>query len=196
MFSHRVVIVATLAGALALPLAPAHAQSTLGGKSIPGVCMLSRTQVLQESKVGQAADARLKQLADQARSDLDAERKPLTHDIQQFREQAGSMKPAQRESRQKALQERMQKFQHKAQVLDARIRITRGKAMKRIGDEIDPLLSGIYKQHRCGLLLDRDTVLGGNMDNDLTPGVIQALNKKMSTISFSLAPLPKQNQGK
>ncbi|HET6588197.1 MAG TPA: OmpH family outer membrane protein [Oleiagrimonas sp.] len=192
MLSHRVVIAAALAGALMLPLA-ANAQSTLGNKSVPGVCMLSRGAILAGSKVGQAADARLKQLAQQAQNQLETERKPLDQDIQQFRQKAQSMSETERASQQKALQERLQAFQQKAQELKARIQLTRSKAMQRIGAAIDPLVANIYKQHDCGILLDRDTVLGGNPQNDLTDAVTQALDKKMTTISFNLAPLPKQS---
>lgn len=193
MLSHRVVIAAAFAGALMLPLTAVHAQSALGNKSVPGVCMLSRGGVLAQSKVGQAADARLKQLAQQAQNQLETERKPLDQDIQQFRQKAQSMSETERASKQKALQERLQAFQQKAQELKARIQLTRSNAMQRIGKALDPLVANIYKQHNCGILLDRDNVLGGNPGNDLTDAVTQALDKKMTTISFNLAPLPKQS---
>ncbi|RAP58140.1 OmpH family outer membrane protein [Oleiagrimonas sp. MCCC 1A03011] len=192
MFSHRVVIAAALAGLFALPALPAHAQSSLGGK-VAGVCMLSRDQVLAQSKVGQAASARMQQLAQQAGETVKKLREPLQKDIQQFQQQAQSMQPQQRAEKQKQLQQRMATVQQEAQQYDQRLRITRGKAMNRIGNEIGPLLSGIYKRRGCGILVDRDSVLGGNEANDLTNDVVKALDAKMSTISFSLAPLPKQN---
>jgi Skp family chaperone for outer membrane proteins len=195
MFSHRVIVAVVLASLMALPVLPAHAQdSQLGGKPIAGLCMLSRDQVLAQSKVGMATDKRMQQLAEQARSDIQKDREPLDKQIQQFQEQASSLKPADREARQKNLQGRMQALQNKAQVLDKRLRITRAKAMSEIGQKIQPLLDGIYKSHNCGLLLDRDSVLGGNMANDLTTDVIAALDKKVTSISFSLAPMPKQSQ--
>ncbi|MDA3914400.1 OmpH family outer membrane protein [Oleiagrimonas sp.] len=195
MFSHRVIVAVVLASLMALPVLPAHAQdSQLGGKPIAGLCMLSRDQVLAQSKVGMATDKRMQQLAEQARSDIQKDREPLDKQIQQFQEQASSLKPADREARQKNLQGRMQALQNKAQVLDKRLRITRAKAMNEIGQKIQPLLDGIYKSHNCGLLLDRDSVLGGNMANDLTTDVIAALDKKVTSISFSLAPMPKQSQ--
>ena len=192
MFSHRVVIAAALAGLFALPALPAQAQTSLGGK-VAGVCMLSRDQVLAQSKVGQAASERMQQLAQQAGAAVKKARDPLQSDIQQFQQQAQSMQPQQREEKQKQLQQRMAQVQQEAQEYDQRLRITRAQAMSRIGNEIGPLLSGIYKRQGCGVLLDRDSVLGGNEANDLTDDVVKALDAKMSTISFSLAPLPKQN---
>ncbi len=193
MISSRIAIVASLAGGLMLPVAGLHAQSSLGNKSVPGVCMLSRGAVLSNAKVGKAADARLKQLAEQARTQLENQRKPLDQSIQQFQQNAKSMSDSQRESQQKSLQQRMQSFQKQAQELDARIRLTRNQATQRIAQTLDPLVADIYKRHSCGILLDRDTVLGGNPQNDLTAEAVKALDGKMSTISFNLAPLPKQS---
>lgn len=193
MFSHRVVVAAVLASLMALPVLPVHAQGAkLGGKPIAGLCLLSRDQVLGQSKVGQAANQRMQQLAEQARAQIQSERGPLEKQIQQFQDQAASMKPADRAARQKNLQSRMQALQQNAQELDQRLRITRAKAMNQIGQNINPIVARIYKSHDCGLLLDRDSVLGGNMANDLTAEVVDALDKKMSTISFSLAPMPTQ----
>ena len=56
-------------------------------------------------------------------------------------------------------------------------------------------LMHLAEKHRCGLLLDRDSVLGGNMANDLTPEVVQGLDRKTTSITFDLEPLP-SNAGK
>lgn len=194
MSFQRVLIAASLAGALMLPLTAVQAQTQtpLGNKSIPGVCMLSRGAVLGQSQVGQAADRRLKQLVQQADSQLKAEQQPLSTAVQAFQKDAKSMDDATRQSKQKALQQRLQAFQQKKQKLSVRVRITRSNAMKRIGKAIDPVVASVYKQRDCGILLDRDTVLGGNKANDLTAAVIKGLNAKMSTISFNLAPYPQQ----
>jgi Skp family chaperone for outer membrane proteins len=192
MHLHRAMIATALAGTLMLPLAAVHAQASVGNKSVPGVCMLSRGAVLANSKVGKAANARLKQLAQQAQSQIQKQRQPLQQSIQQFQQKEKSLSDSQRQSQQKALQQRMQTFQQSAKNLNTRLQVTRSQAMQRIGKTIDPLVANIYKQHSCGILLDRDDVLAGNQSNDLTNAVTQALDKKMTTISFNLAPLPKQ----
>lgn len=189
---HRVLIVAGMAGAMMLPLTATHAQESLSETSVSGVCMLSRGAVLANSKVGQAADARLQQLAQQAGSELESTGKALDQSIKQFRAKAESLSESERTSQQQELQRRLQAFQQKERKLSARVRLTRAKAMEQIGTAIDPLISDIYLQRDCGILLDRDNVLGGNVSNDLTPAVTQALDNKMTTISFDLAPLPQQ----
>jgi Skp family chaperone for outer membrane proteins len=181
------------AGLSALPVAPARAADDLGGNPVPGVCLLSREAVFAQSKVGQAASQRLKQLAGQAESQLASQRKPLDTDIQSFQQKAPSLSEAQRKEQGTALQKRMQSFQSQAGELNQRIQLTRGKAMQTIGKDAEPIVASVYKSHHCGLLLDRDSALGGNMANDLTSDVVQGLDRKVTTISFDLEPLPSSN---
>lgn len=183
------------AGLSILPLSPAQAADELGGDAVPGVCMLSREAVFAQSKVGQAASQRLGQLATQARTQLDSQRTPLDTDLKNFQQKAASLSEAQRKQQGEALQQRMQAFQGQAGELNQRIQLTRAKAMQRIGQDAEPIVASVYKSHRCGLLLDRDSVLGGNTTNDLTAEVVQGLDRKTTTISFDLEPLP-SNTGK
>lgn len=213
MIFSRTAIVACLAGGLLLPAAFAHAQTSqrpqvgenadasgniqnvLGNNSVSGVCMLSRGAVLSQSKVGQAANSRLRELAQNARQDMQKQQGPLQKDIKRFRQNADSMSDSARKNKQQELQQRMRQSQQKARQLRQRVRLTRNEATQKIGRTLDPLIGNIYKQHDCGILLDRDNVLGGNPKNDLTNQAINALDNKMTTISFDLAPLPKGQQG-
>ncbi|MEI7037840.1 OmpH family outer membrane protein [Fulvimonas yonginensis] len=191
MTLHRSLLAASLIATAAVVSVPsAHAADTLGGNPVPGVCMLSREAVFAQAKVGQAASERLGQLAQQARTQLDDQRKPLDTDLQNFQQKAPSLSEAQRKQQGEALQQRMQAYQTQAGELNQRIQLTRAKAMQRIGQEAEPIVASVYKSHQCGLLLDRDSVLGGNMANDLTGEVVQGLDRKITTLSFNLEPLP------
>jgi hypothetical protein len=57
-------------------------------------------------------------------------------------------------------------------------------------------VASAYASHHCGLLLNRDAVLGGNTTNDLTAEVVQGLDRKITTMSFNLEPLPSRGNGK
>ncbi|HEX7341290.1 MAG TPA: OmpH family outer membrane protein [Rhodanobacteraceae bacterium] len=194
MSFHRVVAVAGVAGVLMLPLAAVQAQTSIGNKSVPGVCMLSREAVLADSTVGKAADARFKQLVDQADSQLKVQQGALNHDIQQYRAKAKTLTAAEQKSQQESLGLRIHTFQTEKQKLDERANLTRAEITQKIGKVVNPLITSIYKQRGCGILLNRNVVLAGNQANDLTTEVVNALNKKMTTISFNLVPLPKQPQ--
>jgi Skp family chaperone for outer membrane proteins len=188
--SSLVASLITVTGLAALPVSRAHAADELGGSPVPGVCMLSREAVFAQSKVGQAASERLGQLADQSRNQLATQRKPIEADVQSFQQKEASLSEAARKQQGEALQQRMQAFQSQASELNERIQLTRTKAMQRIGEEAQPLVSASYKNHHCGLLLNRDSVLGGNTTNDLTADVVHGLDGKITTISFNLEPLP------
>ncbi|HZX70860.1 MAG TPA: OmpH family outer membrane protein [Rhodanobacter sp.] len=181
------------AGLSVLPASPAHAADELGGSPVAGVCLLSREAVFAQSKVGKAASERLGMLAEQARSQLEAQRKPIETDIQNFQQKSSSLSEAQRKQQGEALQQRMQTFKNQADELNQRIQLTRAKAMQRIGTDAESIISSSYKNHRCGLLLNRDAVLGGNTTNDLTADVVHGLDSKVTTISFNLEPLPAPN---
>lgn len=199
MTLHRSLLAASLVAASALSMAPistARAADDLGGNPVPGVCLLSREAVFAQSKVGQAASKRLGELAQQARSQLANERKPLDTDIQNFQKNAPKLSEDQRKQQGSALQQRMQSFQGDAGQLTQRIQLTQAKAMQQIGEDAQPIVSASYKSHHCGLLLNRDAVLAGNMTNDLTADVVQGLDRKITTITFNLEPLPSGNGGK
>lgn len=173
-----------------VPVSSARAADELGGNPVAGVCLLSREAIFAQAKVGKAASQRLEQLAEQARSQIAAQRKPLDAGIQSFQQKSASLSDAQRQQQGAALQKRMQTFQAQARELGERIQLTRAKAMQRIGEDAQPILASSYKSHQCGLLLNRDSVLGGNMANDLTADVVHGLDRKITTISFNLEPLP------
>ncbi|MBD8873369.1 OmpH family outer membrane protein [Rhodanobacter sp. DHB23] len=195
---HRTLLVAALAAATGFSFAPAAsaqaaaapAANPLGGNAVPGVCMLSREAVFAQSKVGQAASERLKSLATQQQQSLETERKPLDADIQAYQQKASTLTEAQRQQQGQALQQRMQTFQAQAQQLDQRIQLTRGKVMEQIGQQAQPIVNSTYSSHHCGLLLNRDAVLGGNTTNDLTPEVVSGLDGRITTLNFNLEPLP------
>lgn len=182
-------LIATVAFS-AVPVSSAQAAESLGGTPVSGVCLLSREAVFAQAKVGEAASKRLVELAGQARSQLESKRTPLDTDIKNFQEKESSLSEAQRKQQGAALQGRMQAFQTQATELNQRIQLTRTKIMQQIGQDAEPIVASSYKSHKCGLLLNRDMVLAGNMSNDLTSDVVQGLDRKITTISFNLEPLP------
>jgi Skp family chaperone for outer membrane proteins len=197
MNQQRCLLVASLVAITGLSAAPmnvARAAEDSNGSPVPGVCLLARDAVFAKAKVGQATSERLRQLAEQVRSQLATERKPLDADIQSFQQKESSLSEEQRKQQGAALQDRVQMFQAQGDAVTQRIQLTSGKAMQRIGQEAQPIIASIYTAHHCGLLLNRDVVLAGNMANDLTAEVIQGLDRKITTISFNLEPLPSSTQ--
>lgn len=196
MFSRTLSAHAVVLTLLALPLSMAPAQTPpaadqgLGGPAVAGLCLLSREAVVANAAVGRATLARLKQITDSAQAEIDAERKPIESEAQALQAEAAKLAPEQRKTREQALATRFQAVQSKAQQRSREIEATRAKALERIAAEIQPLITQVYREHGCGLLVDRNSVLGGNMANDLTSAVVKALDAKISTVSFNREILP------
>lgn len=179
-----------------LPSVTLHAQSQpadqvpLTGPVVPGVCLLSREAIFAHAKVGVAASDRLKQLAQQAQSEIEAERKPIDTDVQAYRAQASSLTPDQRQQREQALGQRMQSVQADQALKSRELDATREQALAQIAKYAQPVIGSAYSSKNCGLLLDRSVVMGGNMANDITAAVVAGLDAKVTTISFNLVTLP------
>ncbi len=184
---------------VALPGTAVHAQATgnmpLNGPVVPGVCYLSREAIFANAKVGQAASARLKQLAEQAQGEIDAERRPLDADVQAYRAKMSSLSVEQRQSQEQTLAQRMQSMQADQQTKGRQLEATRAKAMSQIAAYAQPVIASMYASKNCGVLFDRNAVLGGNMANDISSGVVQGLDAKVTTISFNMEPVPAANTG-
>jgi Skp family chaperone for outer membrane proteins len=187
---------AALLIAAAAPLAaqaPAPAPSaapTLGGPIIPGVCLLSREAVLANAKVGIYASQRIRQLTEEAQAEVNADRKPIEADLAALRAQAAKLTPDQRGAQEKTLAARFAPVQAKAEQRTREIEATRAKAIDAIGLQLQPVIAAIYTQKGCGLLFDRNTVLGGNMGNDLTAAVVTGLDARLTSITIERENLP------
>lgn len=172
------------------PAAAPAAQTGLGGTAIPGLCLLSRPAVVANAKVGVAATARLQSLAHQAQSELDALRTTLEAERKALQDQVGKLSASDRQAREQTLVGRARQLQVKSVQLNRQIEATREKAFARIATEMQPVVQQAYRARSCGMLVDRNTVLGGNMTNDLTAAVVQGLDARLTSISFDLEPPP------
>ena len=176
---------AAMAG-VALPTAAQQAQP-LGGPVIPGVCLLSREAVFANAAAGKAASARLQELAAAAQAEIETERQPLEAQMRALEGQADN---AARRQRAEELAAQWQALQQKAAHASQEVEATRIKAMERIANEAQPMIAQVYAAKACGLLLDRNTALGGNFANDLTADVVQALDARLSSVTFERERLP------
>lgn len=180
-----------LAGQSAPAAAPAA--EALGGPVVPGVCLLSRQAIFANAKVATAATTRLQQLATEAQTEVNAERAPLDKDQAAFQAEFPKLTPDQRLQRQQALEARMQPVRVKAEQRSREIEATRAKVLAQISDRAQPVIAEVYRARKCGMLLDRNSVLGGNLANDLTADVVTALDAKVTPLSFNrevLSPAP------
>lgn len=176
------------------PTAPkTGASAPLGGPLIKGVCFLSKEAVQVNAKAGAAIDARVKQLEAQAQAEVNAQRAPIDADFNTLKADAAKTpapSPVDIENRRLALQARFQTVQDLADQRTREIVASRQKAFEVLSAQMQPVLAAAYKAHGCGLLLDRNALLGGNTGGDLTADVIKGLDARITTLTFDREILP------
>jgi len=189
MKSHSLLVLTLLFASVAMPTTAqeASAGASLGGPVVPGVCLLSREAVFANAAAGKAASARLQELAAAVQAEIETGRQPLEAELRALEAQPDN---AVRRQRAEALSSEWQALQQKAAHASQEVEATRVKAMQRIANEAQPAIAQVYAARSCGLLLDRNSALGGNFSNDLTADVVQALDVRLSTIAFELERLP------
>ncbi|MBD9534296.1 OmpH family outer membrane protein [Stenotrophomonas sp. STM01] len=184
-----------LLGVVLLSLSPlaGHAQTAtppLGGPVVQGVCMISREAIFANAKAGLSATEQLQRLTTRAQEQLGAEQATLTTELQALGLAGAPVQESQLTATQRAGLQKHQALQQKAAEQARQIEQARVKALQRISEEAQPLIAQVYARHNCGLLLDRNVVLGGNMANDLTAEVVQALDSKLTTVPVSIEAAP------
>ena len=169
---------------------PPAAQQGLGGPLVPGICLLAREAVIANSKVGVFATARIRQLTSEAQAEVDGERKALETEAAAMQAQAAKLTPEQRAAQQKTLSDKFAPIQAKASLRAREIERTRVKAVEAISAQAQPVIAAVYKERGCGLLIDRNSVLGGNYTNDLTAAVVKGLDARLTTLDIRREALP------
>jgi Skp family chaperone for outer membrane proteins len=159
-----------------------------GGPLVAGICLFSQEQLIGRSKVGQAATTRLRELAQQAQANLAAEQARLQARGKAFEAKRPTLTPLQQEAEGKALNARAQALQAQAGERSQQIDATKTRAYGQVLAQARPFIAQAYAAHGCGLLFARETVLSGNLGNDLTAEVLAAMDAKVSPIPFDLEP--------
>jgi Skp family chaperone for outer membrane proteins len=182
---------APIAPATPTPAPAAVAAPPSKGPLVPGVCLLSQEALIARSKVGQAATARLRELAGQVQANLNAEKARLEARGKALNDKRATLTPLQMQAQSQALNQRAQALQAEAGERTQQIDLTKTKVFNRVLQQAQPYVTQAYAAHGCGLLFARETVLNGNLGNDLTDEVLTALDAKATPIAFDLEPAPK-----
>lgn len=174
---------ASLALAQAKPAAPASAAPAITA-NVAGVCVLSREGLVGASTVGKYVQTRLNQLTSQTTAELTGEQTSLQNDAKALEAKKATLAAAAYQQQGAALQQRADALQQKAQQRDRELQATEQKAVARVLQEASPLVAEEVRAKGCGVVLDANSVLAANPAMDLTPGVITALNGKLTQFDF------------
>jgi Skp family chaperone for outer membrane proteins len=173
--------------------APVPITTMVGSKGplVPGICLLSEDTLIGRSKVGQAAAARLHELAGQVQANLTAERARLEARGKALGEKRATLTPLQIQAQSQALNQRAQALQAEAGERSQQIDATKTRVFGRIVQAAQPYIAAAYTAHGCGLLFAREAVISGNLGNDLTGEILTAFDAAATPMTFDLEPTPK-----
>lgn len=167
-------------------------QPTNPGPVLAGVCTFHQTRAVGSSMVGQAVSARMQQLTDSVRAELQPEGAAIEAEANTLQQSRASLAADQFQQRAGALQQRVGAYQQLAATREAELQYTQNLQLERIGQTMDPILVQVYQERGCGLLFDRAAMFGANPAMDITDRVVELMNQQLQTLSFDRSPLPQQ----
>lgn len=185
-------VTAGLLGMMSLMAVSAQAQdqaAALQGPLVAGICLLDREAVVTNASAGKSASEQLQRLTTEAQTALNQQQTQLDGELQQLGLREPGLQESQLNDAQRAALQKVQGLQEQLQERRQQIDQARGRALQRISEEAQPLIAQVYAARKCGLLLDRTVVLGGNMGNDLTAEVVKALDQKLPSVEVKLEAL-------
>lgn len=156
----------------------------------PRIVVIDRAVVLRGSKVGQDIVRQINGYTDQAEKDLRAQGQALQKDGAAFQQQAAILSAELKNRKLKELEARRAGLQAQAQKKQTLIQGGFIKARQQVEQALGPILQGIMAERGANLLLDRNSVVLGTVDVDITKVAIQRLDQKMPTLKVELVPPP------
>lgn len=174
--------------AAALQAAQAPAIPTPTGPQIPGLCLISSSQVFSNSQLGQHIARRLNEIANQsiaevttAQQNIEAERSNLRALVQNQGEAAVS---AQIE----AYNQKAQQFLDLRSQRDAEQQATENAARQQFDQAVSPVVLQVSQQKNCSMIMEFDMLIVPDPRANITPDLVTALNSRVTTI-----PIERQN---
>ena len=83
-----------------------------------------------------------------------------------------------------ALQVKANAWQRKGQLRQREVEATEQKALARVYQELDTPIKQVYQAQKCGMLIDRESVMLANPSMDITDAVVTALDARIKTLTF------------
>ena len=162
------------------------------GPAIPGVCVYFNSRAMAQSTAGQAVGARMEQLAQEVRGELQPYATAIQTEAQALQNGASTIPADQMNTRRQALQQRAQEAQQLEGTRENELRYTLSEQRRKMTEALEPILVQVYQERGCGIMIDRESVFMMNPAMDVTDLVIQRLNAALPTLSFSRMAVPVQ----
>ena len=197
----RAVCTAITLTAAAFAVAPASAQNAppkpapAAGTPAPVILVIDRGAILRASKVGQSIVTQVNGFTSAAETEFKGQAQALRAQEQQLQQQIAILAPDVKKKKIAAFQAQQQAFQQKVQQRQAQIQGGVMQARQQVEAALGPILQGIMAERHANLLFDRNAIVLGTVNIDITGAAVQRLNQKLPSIKVQLVnPSPAQMQ--
>ena len=162
-----------------------RAQATFGAPT-PGICFLSRERVLDRSRAGEAANARMRVFSDGVAQELSGERAAIAADARVLQIQRPVISESVYQQRAGALALRQQSFQTLDNTRHDQLARTRALATARLVKAMAPALASVISEHGCSAVLESAGAYAINPRMDLTAELIGIMDSRLPGLTFDL----------
>jgi outer membrane protein len=186
MASTIIVVAAVLVApqlAFAAPPAPT-------GTPNPRILVIDRAAILRGSVVGQNIMKQVQSLTATAEKMLKGQDAALRQEGATLQQQLAILSPSVKAAKIKAFQAKQASLQQNVQTQQGLIQGGVLKARQQVEQALGPILQAIMTERGANLLLDRNAVVLGTVDVDVTKVAIDRLNQKLPAVKVVLTPLP------
>jgi Skp family chaperone for outer membrane proteins len=169
---------------------PAAPPKPPAGTPAPKILVIDRAAILRGSVVGQNIMKQVQGLTIAAENGLKAKDAALRKEGQALQQQLAILAPGVKAAKIKAFEAKQAGLQGDVQrqqsLIQGGVLIARQQVERALG----PILQKIMQERGANLLLDRNAVVLGTVDVDVTGLAITRLNQSLPNVKVTLAPLP------
>jgi outer membrane protein len=170
--------------------APAAAPAKPVGTPNPKILVIDRAAILRGSVVGQNIMKQVQTLTASAENMLKGQDAALRQEGAALQQQLAILSASVKAAKIKAFQAKQAALQQSVQTQQGLIQGGVLKARQQVEQALGPILQAIMAERGANLLLDRNAVVLGTVDVDVTGVAIARLNQKLPAVKVVLTPLP------
>jgi outer membrane protein len=152
--------------------------------------VIDRAAILRGSVVGQNIMKQVQSLTAAAEKMLKGQDAALRQEGATLQQQIAILSPSVKAAKIKAFQAKQAALQQNVQTQQGLIQGGVLKARQQVEQALGPILQAIMTERGANLLLDRNAVVLGTVDVDVTAVAIARLNQKLPGVKVVLTPLP------
>jgi len=160
------------------------------GTPNPKILVIDRAAILRGSVVGQNIMKQVQSLTAAAENSLKGQDAALRQEGTTLQQQLAILSPSVKAAKIKAFQAKQAALQQNVQTQQGLIQGGVLKARQQVEQALGPILQAIMAERGANILLDRNAVVLGTVDVDITKVAIDRLNQKLPAVKVVLTPLP------